>query len=335
MWSLTINLKEAWQGIKRTFKPVQPKQKRLARDARHIVLSAKSHKAKNILRQWGTKWFIKGEGNSIHGNILVVSMIDISTERELDLDMQTPESSMWIFEEKGFPMYVIGDCHGKILKYLQTLHKLDTFAHETGSLAHSVQIGDLGYDYGFFKEYKVGKTHKFFAGNHDAYNQLPFQLENHLGDYGQRKFGGVDFFIVRGGHSIDQKVRHKYIDYFPEEELNQKQGLDCIEQYSSVKPRIVLSHEAPRQIAKLVCPDSSFIESWGYDKDWSSSTQELLQQLYEIHQPVLWIFGHYHRSWQEIIYPPDNKHSTAFICLNELEFIEVHPDGTAGSRNKL
>jgi predicted phosphodiesterase len=44
-----------------------------------------------------------------------------------------------------------------------------------------------------------------------------------------------------------------------------------------------------------------------------TATSSLAQQMYTIHKPDLWIFGHHHKSFDETI------GGTRFICLNELE----------------
>jgi hypothetical protein len=46
---------------------------------------------------------------------------------------------------------------------------------------------------------------------------------------------------------------------------------------------------------------------------FQQNTGWALQELFNIHQPKYWYFGHYHNSWSMII------NGTRFKCLNELE----------------
>jgi hypothetical protein len=45
----------------------------------------------------------------------------------------------------------------------------------------------------------------------------------------------------------------------------------------------------------------------------TETVRKLLQELFNIHQPKKWFFGHYHQSWSMTI------NGTDFRCLNELE----------------
>jgi hypothetical protein len=49
----------------------------------------------------------------------------------------------------------------------------------------------------------------------------------------------------------------------------------------------------------------------------SSFTQRYLQNMFEQHQPRLWVFGHHHVSWHM------EMNGTTFRCLNELEIMEL------------
>ena len=48
-----------------------------------------------------------------------------------------------------------------------------------------------------------------------------------------------------------------------------------------------------------------------------SSTSNLLQQMWQLHQPDLWIFGHYHNTRAL------KAEGTVFICLDELAYIDL------------
>ena len=215
-------------------------------------------------------------------------------------------------------MFIIGDLHQKHQEYLHLISKMD----------YSVQIGDFGFNYDVLKEVDSTK-HKFFFANHDNYNlfietqcgpNLSNAVGHNLGNYGQVSHGGVEFFFIRGGHSIDKKYRKEWIDWFPCEELDTTHQRDCLEEYSRVLPEIVLTHEPPLVAKNALFTNTSLIESFGYLPTWASNTQKFLNELWKIHQPKLWIFGHMHQNREVKI------EQTFFLCLAELAYAEIKKD---------
>ena len=206
-------------------------------------------------------------------------------------------------------MLIIGDVHGKYKEYVNLLTE------------DSIQIGDLGFN-NYLVENLPG-NHKFFPGNHDNHDN-DYNLKNCLGRFGEIKIGSKQGFFVAGGFSIDKNFRKNAHftgkwpkTYFENEELGFKESMECVELYEKIKPEIVLSHEAPRSIVnEFTSPD--ILSNYGFDPEtFTTHTSELLQHMFEIHQPKLWIFGHYHKSWRKEI----NK--TQFILLNELEVYKI------------
>ena len=63
-----------------------------------------------------------------------------------------------------------------------------------------------------------------------------------------------------------------------------------------------------------------FLKDWGFPEDWRSSTQELLQNMYEVWQPKLWIHGHMHKAAK------NQLGKTLFISLDELGYVDVNED---------
>jgi hypothetical protein len=179
-------------------------------------------------------------------------------------------------------MTAIGDVHGFYGEYLRIIKN-------TGG--HTVQVGDMGFDYTPILSSGIDfSRHRFFKGNHDNFDvdAAPFDL----GRYGNTP----DFFWVSGAFSIDKHFRILGRDWFPQEELNYRETHDCMEMYAAVKPTVVLSHDCPRFI-------------FGY----KSHTSVLLANLFEVHRPALWIFGHHHVSLYR------NILGTEFKCLSELD----------------
>lgn len=212
---------------------------------------------------------------------------------------------------------IIGDVHGKYEKYFPLTEDCD----------YSLQIGDMGFDYSYWK--LDTKKHKFFGGNHDNYDDYfinPYALAGFTGtsNYGSSDHGGLNFFFVRGGFSIDWQPRQRSYfrgspkSWWEKEELSLEDMWSCFAEYKSCKPEIVITHECPRSISSKV-GNNSILSSFGYDpKTFSTRTSELLQSMLEAHRPKLWIFGHYHVAFDQ------NINGTNFVCLPELGYIDIH-----------
>ena len=141
-------------------------------------------------------------------------------------------------------------------------------------------------------------------GNHDY---IPYLNKPHsLGNWSFER--GI--FTIRGANSIDIHKREEGLDWFRNEELNYQETNDVFDAYLRIKPEIVVTHDCPASVAEILfgMPTS------GVNKQFfKSTTRELLQGLFEEHQPRLHLFGHHHKSKDMII------NGTRFICLAELE----------------
>lgn len=216
------------------------------------------------------------------------------------------------------PLRVIGDVHGKIGGYL-------TLA--LGARA-SIQVGDLGFDYTRIRTVPElnPKVHRVLGGNHDNYEQWDGKFANQtahfLGDSGMVEVWGVgDIFFTRGGRSVDRSMRFQGLDWWPEEELNYHQALKALQQYKAMRPRIVVTHECP---ADIIEPTFGAFE-WGGQLVQPSYTAKLLQRMFDLHKPELWVFGHFHKDVHVKI------DGTQFVCLNELSYLNFWP----GPKQKL
>ena len=162
----------------------------------------------------------------------------------------------------------------------------------------TLQIGDCGFDYSYLRKWDPEK-HKVLAGNHDNYSIMK-KFPHFLGDFGT--WNGI--FFVRGAYSVDKDLRVQDRDWWIEEELTIEQGIFALEEYERTKPGIVVTHDGPEQVAEhLLRPHQHRI---------STRTGQLLGRMFEIHQPKIWIFGHWHMS-KKFFVP---GFSTDFICLN-------------------
>jgi len=193
-------------------------------------------------------------------------------------------------------MIIVGDIHGRYRKLNDIARK-----HKDQTI---VQIGDFGFGFGEMFDLDgslIEKNIRFFRGNHDN-PELCNKHPQSLGDYGV--FEGM--FFVAGADSIDKDLRIEGLTWWRNEELTMQQFNDAIDQYSHVKPEIVLSHDCPQQI----CTDFFGIPE-------SSRTRQGLQAMLEIHRPRVWIFGHHHRHFAK------NVDGCTFRCLPELQAYQL------------
>lgn len=216
---------------------------------------------------------------------------------------------------------VIGDVHAQI--EVDDLLKRGgrPYLELIAGAEYSVQIGDMGdgLAYDQLRAHVDPARHRFFPGNHDHYDRLP---PHALGDFGLVSFGGVEFFFVRGAESSD---REKLVRlgrelgktlWHEQEQLTAEQMQVAEQAYWAARPNIMLTHDAPTEIARTVWstipPDRRAGEIFR-----PSRTNQFLARLFEIHEPRLWLFGHHHRDWRERV------GSTLFVCVGELSVVEI------------
>ena len=215
---------------------------------------------------------------------------------------------------------IIGDVHGKFQDYIALTKECD----------YSIQVGDMGFNYSELRV--VSKDdHKFIGGNHDNYDKYygsPHALGSTITigmgkDFGIATHGGLDFFFLRGGFSIDWKQRQKsYLmgaakSYWDNEELSMEEMEMALWQYQKMKPDVVITHECPRSISQYV-GDNKILEMFGYNPQrFTTKTSELLEMMFQSHQPKRWYFGHYHNNWGAEI------NGTQFRCIDELSYVEL------------
>jgi hypothetical protein len=192
---------------------------------------------------------------------------------------------------------LIGDVHQKYKRYHEIIRETDR--HE-----YTIQIGDFGISKYETLDNIDPNKHKIIMGNHDNYNLAP-NYPHFYGDYGHTSLNGVNLFYYRGAYSIDKQHRTIGIDWWPEEQVSVEQFMKARALYRSIKPDIMLTHDCPETISPYLLNPGAQI--------YQNQTGYFLQELFNIHQPKRWYFGHYHKSWQMTI------NGTDFRCLNELE----------------
>ncbi len=214
---------------------------------------------------------------------------------------------------------IIGDIHGEYKDYLQLIK----------DCKYSVQVGDFGFQYDILNEVD-SNYHKINLGNHDNYD-ICYSWPHILKPFGINKIGSVEFFNVRGGFSIDWKMRidHYYktgrVCYWPKEQLNPIECKQALDEYKKSKPEIIISHSCPKQVADKI-GNSQVLRNWGYNpKTFTTTTQELLQLMYNDYQPRLWLFGHFHLN-RRITFKK-NGNETNFICIDSQQYIDLNNKG--------
>jgi Icc-related predicted phosphoesterase len=225
---------------------------------------------------------------------------------------------------------LIGDIHGNVTKLLEFTKDYDNY-----DLA--IQLGDFG----FLKAYaelinaEISSKVRFFEGNHDHIeflvnspplgNKLPLDGTNirkhYLGRYGRLTLMDDDGFKkvywVGGGFSINRKFLTPGLNWFPEEEIPISEHPKILEDYLKYKPDVMLSHEAPREIANLISSPAT-LKNYGFNPEtFTTNTSELLQDMYNAWQPKTWFFGHFHMN---VVVP---KEKTVFQCVDSLHYVDV------------
>ncbi len=194
---------------------------------------------------------------------------------------------------------IIGDVHCKIQEYADIISTCD----------ESIQVGDFGLQGEWdWLEKNVSLKHKINMGNHDF---IPYVNKPHsLGNWSFER--GI--FTVRGAYSIDFYKSTEGLDWFRNEELNYQETNEVFDKWELIKPNIVVTHDCPNTVAEILFG----MPNTGINKEkYKTSTRDLLQGLFEVHQPDIWLFGHHHKHRDEVI------EGTRFICLAELESFDL------------
>lgn len=200
---------------------------------------------------------------------------------------------------------IIGDVHGKWTEYSRLLSKIS---------GPTIQIGDMGVGFSGRTAEMVpgGPQNSWFRGNHD--NPVESRAsKNYLGDYGYTQPDSL--FWAAGGYSIDRAWRTPMVSWWPDEELSWQELDAALDLYIKVKPRFVISHEAPSSAATWLL---TFVApGFRPEKIVTTRTGQAMERMLDFHKPEKWIFGHYH------IDKTFDFHGVKFKCLNELSTYDL------------
>lgn len=206
---------------------------------------------------------------------------------------------------------IIGDVHGKFHAYLGRIKDAE----------YSIQLGDFGmakHWYSLVKHKVDSERHKIVPGNHDDYSGLRDQYTFGK-DYGEVDFHGFKFFFVRGAWSIDWKDRLIGVSWWEEEQLSYNELMNVIVEYEKVKPDIMITHELPKVGIENIFHKQFISDGIG------NRTAIALNQMFEIHKPKIWFYGHWHRN------RIDNLLGTEFVCIDELDYIDYEIEEHLGN----
>lgn len=203
-------------------------------------------------------------------------------------------------------MRFIGDVHGKFRQYKKLL----------AQGGPTIQVGDLGLGFRRVGGYRDGSFttnppharmvaggHRFIRGNHD--NPSVCRQHSQCIQDGTIEDGVM---FVGGAVSVDKEWRQPGYNWWEDEELSYRELSIVVDTYARNKPRVMVTHDCPEEIASVMCAHS------GRKKlDWPSRTRDALQAMLCMHSPKLWVFGHWHFSFDA------TANGTRFVCLAELE----------------
>lgn len=219
-------------------------------------------------------------------------------------------------------MRFIGDVHGKYRQYLKIINEC----------RDSIQVGDLGVGFrrllhpSFISadgvqlyedrsqwhpnppHYAMKRgNHRFIRGNHDN----PSVCRQHSQWIRDGHIEG-NMMLIGGAVSVDKEWRHEGYDWWADEELATEELYNLVDKYLIEKPDIMVTHDCPEDLAAVMCAVSQRRKI-----DIPSRTRQAFQSMLSGWQPRIWIFGHWHYPFDQVIA------GTRFICLGELQYIDI------------
>jgi hypothetical protein len=224
-------------------------------------------------------------------------------------------------------IHFIGDTHGKTERLVKIVDHL--------APAPTFQLGDMGLGFkGVFLPH-LRDTFYFGRGNHDKPSTCR-EHPNYMGDYGFKEVEGRNMFFCWGAYSIDHEWRRQRMSvtgeelWWPDEEQSPEELEKAVALYKERKPDLVITHEAPQEVARQLL--TALIVGGNRDAAYFNSkfgcvesrTASALQQMFVIHQPRNWVFGHYHVD--KLL----EVKGTNFRCVAELSTYSLDSEASHG-----
>jgi hypothetical protein len=212
----------------------------------------------------------------------------------------------------------IGDVHGHYNRYKKII----------AGVPRSIQLGDMGVGFRYFGGARHGTVeqnpphyamvrgnHRFIRGNHDnpetCRQHSQWIPDGHFED-------GIMF--VGGAVSVDRAWCTEGYNWWPEEELSPAELQRLIAFFVANRPRVMVTHDCPEEAAGVVLNRFPIIGS--AKRQTPSRTRLALQEMWAVHPPALWLFGHYHISFDRVLHGGRDA-GTRFIGLAELEYRDL------------
>lgn len=203
---------------------------------------------------------------------------------------------------------LIGDVHGYYTPYKNLIAQGEP---------PSIQVGDMGLGFRHIGDHKDGEftqnpphakmkagNHRFIRGNHDN----PGECKKNSQWIVDGTIEG-DMMFIGGAPSVDKEYRTPDYTWWHDEELSDAELANLIGLYVTVKPRVMITHTCPAEMANAV-----MVQHRQDRIGEICRTERAFQNMFAAHQPELWVFGHWHHTVDYVL----NK--TRFVCLNELQY---------------
>ena len=206
---------------------------------------------------------------------------------------------------------ICGDWHQNMQYVTLLLDELGYYGTTT-----IIHVGDIGF-MGRYRDRYINKLDElltskgillyFIEGNHEDYDwlsQLP-QDELGLGHVTDRikhiprgsqyRIKNKIITFIGGGVSVDQNIRVKGLDWWPDEELTDEQ----VSQYKQIAPTdILISHDGPSSCTLPLPHTHYFLPELIHKSDVHRNK---LEEIREALQPSYMVFGHYHIAHSRVI----------------------------------
>lgn len=200
---------------------------------------------------------------------------------------------------------LLGDVHG----VAGPIERAVAESSERGGLP-IYQVGDLRRRDQQNEQPNVPDDFRWIRGNWDSPGAAK-RDPRYLGDFGIDPATGI-FFLSGACTVIPGKTYQPGVNYWPDnEELSFEELRAAIEFYAAAKPEVVLTHTAPNS------PKPIMLRERDMDRCFCERTSMALEEMFRIHQPRAWYFGHFHRDWQ------DQIGRTEFACIGTGRTLEV------------
>lgn len=200
---------------------------------------------------------------------------------------------------------VVGDIHGKFRLFSNFL--------ENKEYDYIFSCGDFGYwpeHINICEELKLPENTKlyFCDGNHENHDTLKKLSNNEICKnvfYMNRgsvlTINNTNILFFGGANSIDYKYRTPGYDWFPEENISEK---DINNLPNNTNIDIVISH---------TCPLETKLPIFTFTDKRTDSNRNYLSYILNKYKPNLWFFGHWHERLTS------SYNNTIFYGLNKID----------------